>query len=170
MSDFVTDFAWQRQFLPKVKKALAETLIVEAPFEEDANRNTDMMVLHARNLRISCRIRKYADLKYSDEFTIREGRPTGTKTELTKIIEGWGDYMFYGFAAESGPELSAWILGDLTVFRGWFMRKLSKLNAGELPGIQKPNTDGTFFRAYRIADLPAEFVKDRRYPALRRAA
>lgn len=105
--------------------------------------------------------------QYPDEFTIRASRPSGAKTELPKILEGWGDYIFYGFATEDVTELAAWTLGSLNVFRLWHHRELW---AGRRPGVGKANGDGSSeFRAYSLADLPAEFVVARK-TGIRQAA
>lgn len=154
---------WSDRFLPEIKGLLGQLLIDEPPVEEDQERNTDLMVLRLAAVRIGCRVRRHKHLaRYGGEFTIREGRPSGAKVELTKIIEGWGDYFFYGFSSEDEQKLVAWVLGDLSVFRLWFMRRLHS-DKGKLPGIAKNNTDdrGSWFRAFNINDLPRDFVVGR---------
>lgn len=158
---FERDFDWQRGLIPEVKRVLANYLIAEAPFEEDARHNTDLIVLKLDTVRVACRLRRhdYAE-RYGDEFTIRERRPSGVKTELSKVLEGWGDYIFYGFANSDMTELAGWILGDLSVFRLWHHQELWQ---SRRPGNSQVNNDGSSsFRAYRIADLPTEFVVARR--------
>lgn len=162
MSSYEQDFGWQRQFIPQIKRILANYLIDEAPFEEDTRRNTDLLVLEAKTLRIACRVRQHKfvlDARYRDEFTIRESRPSRVETELHKMLRGWGDRIFYAFADKTESVLCAWMLGDLDEFRLWHNRKLYELPAGQLPGTRFRNGDGSSTgRAYRIADLPAEFV------------
>jgi hypothetical protein len=133
-------------------------LIGEASEEEDALRNTDLIVLRLEAVRIACRIRRYEYMaRYGDEFTIRCDRPRGTKTELAKIIEGWGDYFFYGFAAAEGDNLARWLLGDLKVFRLWFMRYLAAEH--RIPGTRRQNHDGSSgFIAFAVADMPRDFI------------
>lgn len=158
------DFDWQRGLIPCIRQVLANYLITEAPFEDDTKRNTDLIVLKAEVTRVACRVRRdiYA-ATYGDEFTLRTSRPSGTETELAKVLSGWGDYIFYGFASEDGCELTAWTLGDLRVFRKWHSIKLFNCPQGQMPGIEKPNRDGSSnFRAYRINDLPPEFVMGRK--------
>ena len=101
------DKRWADRFLPEIKRILGEHLIGEPPEEEDQEHNTDLMVLKMDAVRVACRVRRnqYID-RYGDEFTIRAGRPNGSKTELTKIVEGWGDYFFYGFSDENETALS----------------------------------------------------------------
>lgn len=158
---FDADFDWQRALLPEVKVACATHLICEAPPEEDMRHNTDLIVLKMDTVRIAVRLRRYHYLhqkNYANEFTIRAGRPSGVDTELAKVISGWGDYNFYGFANQTNTGLAAWVLGDLKVFRRWFTHQLVK-NGGKIPGVSKPNADGSSeFYAFTISDLPADFV------------
>ena len=159
MQDWKQDKRWSDRFLPEMKRILGEHLIGEPPVEEDAERNTDLMVLKMDAVRIGCRVRKYEYLaRYGNEFTIRAGRPSGAKTELTKIIEGWGDYFLYGFCDEREERLCQWFLGDMKVFRLWFNRQLAG-NKGRRPGSGKSNNDGSSsFLAFAIPDLPNSFV------------
>jgi len=160
MSTWQADKRWSDRFLPEIKSILGLYLIGEPPREEDAERNTDLMVLRMEAVRIGCRVRKHGFLvRYPDEFTIRTTRPSGVKTELGKIIEGWGDYFMYGFCDETERDLEAWFLGDLRVFRRWFAREVSKLDKGKYPGMVKTNGDNSStFRAFSVSQLPAEFV------------
>ena len=155
MQDWKDDKNWSDKFIPEIKKILGEYLIAEPPPEEDMERNTDLTVLKLDAVRVGCRIRKYKYLeKYSDQFTIREGRPNGTKTELTKIIEGWGDYFFYGFSNQEESRLEQWILGDLKKFRIYLIRNMAK-NQGIMPGENRNNLDGSSsFRAFKYKDIP----------------
>lgn len=142
-----------------MKRILGEYLIGEPPLEEDAERNTDLIVLHMDAVRIGCRVRRHEYLRrYGNEFTIREGRPSGIKTELAKIVEGWGDYFLYAFADQDAQRLVKWTLGDMKVFRLWFNRQLV-IRRGAVPGFSKPNNDGSSnFRAFQVSDLPDAFV------------
>jgi hypothetical protein len=157
--DVREDFDWGRNFLPHLREIVAHNLIAEAPAEEDMQRNTDLIVLKLNAIRIACRVRRHQYMgPYGDEFTIRARRPSGG-SELGKLIEGWGDYMVYGFApaGDCGPYLDRWFLGDLRVFRSWFTRQ--SLRQSGAAGVEKKNGDGSStFRAFRVADLPGEFV------------
>ena len=162
------DHEWSRRFLPEIKRILGEHLIAEAPAEEDALRNTDLIVLKLDAVRIACRVRRHRFVQeYGDQFTIRVRRPNGVKSELGKVLEGWGDYLFYGFADADERHLCAWLLGDLHVFRGWFNRRLFRGAAGVLPGVQCKNGDASSsFLALPVSVLPAEFIRARkRYTA-----
>ena len=156
------DKRWSDRFLPEIKAILGVHLIAEPPIEEDAERNTDLMVLRLDTLRVGCRIRRhsyYKNPEYRNQFTIRAGRPSGMKTELTKILEGWGDYYFYGFCDKTETLLARWTLADLRIFRVEYNRKAIKLPAGAVPGIAKNNTDGSStFVAFAWAEFAPEFV------------
>lgn len=155
-----TDKRWSDRFLIQIKGILGVHLIGEPPTEEDAERNTDLMVLRMDAVRIGCRVRKHSYLaSYGDQFTIRAGRPSGVKTELTKIIEGWGDFFFYGFSNEAETRLEQWCLADMKVFRRHYAIMLARSDRGVLPGISRTNHDGSStFAAFRWADFPPEFV------------
>jgi len=160
-NDWQKDKAWSDRFLPEIKRILGEHLIGEPPAEEDVLRNADLMVLRMEAVRIGCRVRTHSYLeRYPNEFTIRSVRPkTGNKTELSKILEGWGDYFFYGFSDVAEVYLAAWLLGDLKVFRLWFQRETANLPPRRTPGQAKDNHDGkSSFLAFRVDDLPTEFV------------
>jgi|GEM_PF-839114 len=149
-----TDKAWSDRFIPTIQAVLGQFLFCPAPDVEDAERNTDLMVFNAENKRIACRIRTHDYLaRFGDEFTIRCARPSGNKTELAKIIEGWGDYIFYGFSDAEQRGLAKWTLGDLDVFRLWWQQ--SEKTTGTL----KRNRDGSSdFQAFKLSVVPSVFV------------
>ena len=160
MSKWENDKKWSDKFLPEIKRHLGEFLIEEPKdFEEDRKNNTDLVVLELRAVRIACRIRKdkYRE-KYGDEFTVRERRNSGNKTELAKIVEGWGNFIFYGFADER--HLTQWLIGDLNAFRLWFNYELVR-NKGVIPGIPQTNFDGSSdFRAFKKNIIPNFIVAE----------
>jgi hypothetical protein len=154
------DKQWSDRFINEIKACLGVCLIGEATEEEDQKQNTDL-VLRVNSLRVGCRIRKPLDnngestyLKYFDQFTIRSVRQSGMKTELEKILGGWGDYFFYGFSDLDERLLEAFTLCDLGVFRG-----LQK--DGNLPkSIHKANREagGSQFEVWRWIDFPGQFI------------
>ena len=44
MSNWKNDKRWSDRFLPEIKGIIGTHLITEPPYEEDAERNTDLMV------------------------------------------------------------------------------------------------------------------------------
>ena len=159
MTEWQSDKRWADRFMDEIKFILGFYLIGPANEEEDQFRNTDLVVLKMNAIRIACRIRRNEFFqKYPNEFTIRAGRPSGAKTELAKIIEGWGDYMFYGFTNQRETSLEAWILGDLAAFRGWYTRAVIQ-NKGQLPGSFHANPDNSSsFFAFDLHDMPEHFI------------
>lgn len=157
--------AWADRFMPEVKRILGEHLIGGAPYEEDRDHNTDLIVLRLDPVRIACRIRRHKYLaQYANEFTIRAHTRYSTKTELAKIIEGWGDYMFYGFADDADRALAAWTLINLRPFRLWLATETCRRH-GQLPGTERANSDGSStLRAFRLAELPDDAIVARQRP------
>ena len=146
---FDRDYDWQWQYLDTVKAVIGPYLLDVSSFEIDTREATDLLVLLARDMRIGCRIRRagYADA-YPYEFTLRSLRRSGAKTELAKITDGWGDWLFYGHAAdEPGAQLARWFLVDLYSWRAQQIR--SKQRAGH-PAMHV-NRDGvTAFTAFDL--------------------
>jgi len=158
MTNWQEDKKWSDQYIPEIKTILAEYLIGEPPELEDQIKNTDLIVLKMEPARIACRIRGPEYFKYKDEFTLRFERPSGTKTELSKILEGWGDYFFYGIADYNG-HFQSWGLGNLNIFRLWFNQQLFNLNKGLLPGTKKYNTDGSSnFLVFKWNEITRGFI------------
>jgi hypothetical protein len=157
LSDWENDKKWSDKYLTQIKSIIGQTFIQSAPIEEDQERNTDLIVFKMEPIRIACRLRREEYFKrYQNEFTLRFGRPSGTKTELTKIVEGWGNFFFYGFADDN--KIIYWKIGDLNVFRLWFNRSLIKYN-GSMPWKQITNSDNSSsFIIFEWDNLPKDFV------------
>lgn len=151
------DFGWQHQFIPALKRVVAEHLIIEASPGDDAHRNTDL-VLAAAGFRIACRVRRHSQhALYGHEFTLRSSRASGNETELSKVLAGWGDYILYAFAEPVGNHLYSYVLGDLNVFRAWHAYMVREQRRP--PGTEKTNRDGrSTLRAYCVEELPVTFV------------
>ena len=147
---------WSDQYVPAIKAIVGPYLLTTAPFEWDTKQATDLIVIHARDKTIAARMRraKFA-ARYPDEFTIRYHRDTGTSTEYEKIVNGWADWMFYGFAAagDADGRIQRWWLLDLDVFRAHLIRRLGKVG-----GVEKPNGDGTSLLAYGVQNFPRTLV------------
>lgn len=157
MSDeFDANFAWQKKYEPCVRYTVGPLLLKPAPMELDLKEATDMMVFVARDMRIACRIRRAKYLKpYGWQFTIRSRMPSGHKTELQKLTEGWGDWMFYGFAADDNvPMLARWFVIDLHHWRAHMIRNTQRKNGGPLVITEKQNGDGSCLTAFDIRSFP----------------
>lgn len=148
MSDYRVDRPWSDAFIPAIKNIVGPLLLEESSFEIDTKQAADLVVLNARDKMIAARVRRsgYAD-RYPFEFTIRAKRDTGTRTELEKIVDGFGDWMFYGHAHEDGVSVSRWMVIDLSALRAALIRR-------QAPCQKQSNGDGTHFVAFDIRTLP----------------
>lgn len=161
MNGFRKDYDWQFAYLEAAKRIIGPLLLEPSPFELDAKEATDMLVLTARDMRIACRIRRarYAN-QYPWEFTFRSRRDTGAETELSKVIKGFGDWFFYGFAAHDElPSLARWALINLHHWRAHMINDGIARAVGQSNLIrqgQKPNGDGTYFQWFDIRSFPAD--------------
>jgi hypothetical protein len=161
MTEWEQDKQETDPYLPMVKAICAAYILHEAPLEEDRDHNTDLMVLVADGLRIAVRLRRpwyYKEPRYQGEFTIRDTRPSGNATEWEKILDGFGDYFFYGFRTEKPPHLWAFGLLDLRVFRTWVIAFFQQW--GKYPGRGGiPNPDGSStFRAIEWQLVPLDAI------------
>jgi hypothetical protein len=145
MGEYSFDRKWSDIMIPQIKRLVGPWLLEESSFENDAQQATDLMILNARDKRIAARVRRpgYAD-RYPYEFTIRSQRDSGSKTELEKIINGFGDWMFYGHAS-SDNLICRWWLIDLNSFRAGLIRDKAKLKFE-----RRSNGDGTHFYAFDL--------------------
>lgn len=148
---YATDRRWSDLMLPQIKQLVGPLLLEAAPLEFDQRQSTDLMVLRARDMRIAARVRRPGYEKYRHEFTIRMSRDTGAETELSKIVNGWGDWLFYGHADEF-DFISIWWVIDLHSFRAALIR--NSMNGKPLEYADKHNGDGTSFRAFDLRSFP----------------
>jgi len=159
MTQWKEDKRWSDRFIPEIKAIIGQHLIREAYTQEDQLENTDLICLTLASIRIACRIRRYQFYHaYPDDFTIRSGRPGNTTTELAKILAGWGDYFFYGFANEAEDGLQAWLLGRLDVFREWYPWAESN---GQYCGELRINGDySSCFKAFDLTIVHSDFARE----------
>lgn len=147
------DKRWSDRFIPQIKHILGPFVIREPNIEEDQLRNTDLISLVAHPTRISCRIQRHKFIRFSDGFTIRYSRPSGVDTELQKIMQGHGDWFFYGFCNDIEDRVILWTLVDLEVFREKYSIE------GDRIGEIKRNYDGSSrFIIFKYQDFPQHFV------------
>lgn len=154
MGKYSADRAWADQWIPTFKQIIGPHLLRTSSFEEDVKYAADLIVLTAEDKKIACRVRREGYAKtYPNQFTIRSHRDNGAKTELEKIREGWGNWMFYGH--ESGKTIHPWWIIDLKSYRshishdGWKKEERREIIWGE-----KPNKDGTHFVWFDIKSFP----------------
>ena len=153
------DRAWSDKYLPQVRNIIGPKLLVTAPMEEDTKQSTDLLVLTARDMRIGVRIRRpgFAE-RYPSQFTLRSSRDSGAETELSKIVNGWGDWFFYGHASEGDVSLARWMLVDLDSFRAHLIRNKNPeltRSKGEISVGKMSNGDGTHFAWFDARTFPS---------------
>lgn len=155
-NSYTRDRAFSDLYIPAIKSAIGPYLLEPSPFEVDANQAADLVVLRAKNVLIACRVRRPGYLpRFDNQFTLRCHRDSGATTEEAKIIDGWGDWMFY---AHAHPDLNIknfcrWFLIDLSAWRAHLIRKEKRdhIRAGRMP-----NGDGTYFRWYDVRSFVGE--------------
>lgn len=146
------DWKFSDQYLQEIRRIVGPHLLEQSSLEVDRHRAADLVVLRAKNLMIACRVRRSGYHQgYGSQFTLRSHRDSGAKTELSKIVDGWGDWLFYGFAAEEPGRLASWHLIDLHAFRAHLIRNPEKIRRGE-----QKNADGTGFYWFDLESFPRE--------------
>ena len=162
MAPFKEDFAWSTQFIPAIKQIVGPRLLVPASLELDTKEATDLIIFMARDMRIAARMRSVGyEEKYPYDFTIRSRRDSGSETELSKIMSGWGDWFFYGHDG-GNSKISHWRIFDLNVFRR--SHHMHEIGLETIKWVVHPNKDvngnrdGTWFRAYDALSFPRGLV------------
>ena len=97
---------------------------------------------------------RFVNGSYPFQFTIRSRLPSGAETELSKIVHGKGDWMFYGHASSAQSHVENWWLIDLSAFRAGLIRQAS--NGWPIPCGDQMNPDGTWFKWFDIRSFPKE--------------
>lgn len=154
---YESDRAWSDRFIPVIKGIVGPELLAESSFEVDTQQAADLIVFKARNITVAARVRRrgYAD-QYGHEFTIRCARDNGVKTELSKIIDGWGDWLFYGHEhPDTDGDIGRWLLVDLAAFRATMVRREILITGGRPIRMgRKKNGDGTSFAWFDWRSFP----------------
>jgi hypothetical protein len=153
MNNYESQRAWSDRFIDPIRRLVGQHLLVVTPNMVDMQQAADLMVFTARSLTIAARVRRHEFLaRYPTQFTVRSDVPFGYRTEHEKLLDGWGDWMFYGFADPTETAIAAWMLLDLNAWRAAVCRhgygKIS-LECG-----YKKNHDGTSFRWYDVRSFP----------------
>ena len=154
-SNFNKNFGWQSNYYPQIKSILMENLgkivnINIADQEQDMKRATDFVITMTGG-DVAVRIRRDGYYKFHD-FTIRSSKPSGHKTELQKIIDGYGDFYLY-----------CWTVGD--DIKKWVLINLEKLRISGIlnkPRREIQNTDGSSnFIAIGLDELGDSIIAER---------
>lgn len=160
MSVYETDRAWSDRFIPEIKRIVGPLLMTVTPDEIDCTQAADLMVFTARDLKVAARVRRpgYARM-YGHEFTVRLQRKSGVETEFSKIVNGWGDWMFYAHSDDEERGLALWWVLDLNAFRAALIRHSMLTRGPKVQWTDKDNRDGsTTFRSFDIRSFPESLV------------
>jgi hypothetical protein len=153
MSKYAENREWSDKYIPAICRIVGQYLLTPSDFKKDTTQNTDLIVFDARDMRIAARTRdkeRYFT-KYPYDFTIRSRVKSGATTEFDKVINGFGDWLFYGFVDDDVNKIDHWWLIDLSIFRASLIRRHQhKLIYKELP-----NGDGTSFYAFDLRSFPS---------------
>ena len=149
MGLYAEDRAWSDRLIDEVRTIVGPHLLKPTPFEMDCKQAADLYVFTAKNMTIAARVRRhgYAD-RYPYEFTVRSERDSGAVTELSKILDGWGDWFFYGHADAAATRIPRWWLIDLDVFRTALLRH--SRGRVQMRFERRSNRDGTHFVSYDL--------------------
>lgn len=118
-------------YMPMVKAALGQVIINIGEKIEDQKEMTDLKILGTGKKRIGVRVRNpYSENNpnldiyenFGDEITIRIKRQR-RKTELQKIMEGWGDIYFYGIGDKNQSKFKTFTIFDLDGLRQLYNHK-----------------------------------------------
>ena len=153
MPSYKYDRHFSDLFIPQIKVIVGQRLLVESTFEVDTRQAEDLTVLLVNNKSIAARVRRPGFLKHRYDFTIRSSRESGTETELSKVYDGFGEWMFYAHAASNNPDdgFSCWMLINLNSFRSQMIKYRRRIR-----WTQHDNHDGTHFWAFDVNSfLPA---------------
>jgi hypothetical protein len=165
MPDFNESKNWSDRFNKEIFEILLQNLgkkVIRAASDfQDMEEATDVIF---DPIRVACRVRSYSYKNYKNDFTIRSERAK-QKTEFKKIIEGYGDYIFYAISNENEDSFYHWFIGDLKVFRTWNLKYILKHK--EMPGSEKSNKDGSSkFFVFNLEELPPDFVVAKKAEAI----
>ena len=140
-------------FIPQIKRIVGPLLLEPTDVILDTREATDLIVFHARDMRIAARVRRHGYFeKYGHQFTIRARLDNGMETELSKIVNGWGDWLFYGHSDPSSTYIKQWMVVDLHSFRAALIR--NSMNGARIKIEERANGDGTFFKAFDVKTFP----------------
>ncbi len=155
MNCYTSNRNWSDRFLPEIKQLIGGYLLETAADPFDHFQATDLMMLDARDMRVAARVRRpgYAQ-RYPYQFTIRSAVASGAQTELSKIVNGNGDWMFYGHSNAAETGLDAWWLIDLRAFRAALIR--NRVSAPQIQMGDQRNSDGTRFKWFDVRSFPAD--------------
>lgn len=161
------DYNAAQPFVLAAKNILGPMLLVEGTLHQDQCEVGDLVLRTRSDFSIGVRIRAAStSRRYWDQFTIRYDRyATGAKTEFAKIVEGFGDWFFYGIRSERPPSFQRWTVIDLNQFRAFLIRKpIRDLVAAGVCGETRNHDRETSFMWFDIRKMPKNIVLNCSWP------
>lgn len=179
MDTFEANRKFEAEAMPTIKTALQgrardvilgraaqktqTTSLRDATTDEDMREATDLkfevITSGAQNHDIAVRCRRFSYWKrydpgmgcgYREQFTIRRQTRYGVRTEIHKIMDGYGTFMMYAFESSGGADrLVQYVVLDLDVFREY---------AKSVQWSDVPNYDGTRGAAFALGHFPDRLV------------
>lgn len=148
------------RFLPQVQQIVGPRLLVKAPLEIDLREATDLMtVLKSGDFRLAVRVRTPGIFDiYPNDFTVRSWIEDGFPSELSKIGQGYGDWMFYGHALTESERdgFRNWRLLNLDAVRIHYCQRHDR----RIKTSEFPNRDGkTRLRSFDVTSFPNDDPK-----------
>lgn len=155
MGGYEKDRSWSDLMIDEIRRIVGPQLLKPTPLEMDREQAADLYVFTAANMTIAARVRRPGFVeRYPYEFTIRSCRESGAVTEMSKIIDRWGDWFFYGHA-DIANVITNWWLIDLHSFRAALIRHRRHTQV-RLSFSKQSNHDGTHFFAYDLRSFPEQ--------------
>lgn len=153
MTNFEMNFEWSERFKNEIKQILYiyfnSLEFTEGTLEEDRYQCTDLISINNK-IRISARVRRFKFYRNNyDELTLTEN--PDKKPELKKIMEGWGNYYFYGYCDKNESRIHAWAIYDLDIFRSWILDYMFLYST--FPGKIRDKNDSNGTEKFRIIDV-----------------
>ena len=147
MAGFKEQFEWQKRFIPEVVNLIAPHLIQVSSHEVDCNEAGDLVIRFPRNGTVAVRLRKPSASRYVGEMTLRSKTRYNNTSEVTKIVDGFADFYFYGHV-DDAENIWHWYLLDCQKMRAEFIRRPHILHNAMTRQIFNP--DGTGFIAFDV--------------------
>lgn len=160
MSNYNKQRKWADTFHSQVMSELKIIFRTEqvcvSSHEQDTRQACDYVV--NKKTHIGARLRKdYYRQKYPNDFTIRTRTRHGGEPELSKILRGCGDYLFYGFTGNRGFNIYSYKLICLEQFR--YEHEFDDGYIKERIANPMKNHDGTQLAAFNLNRMSDKMVK-----------
>lgn len=128
-----------------IKNAHIFSEFIEATPKQDMEDGFDS-IFRFNDIKIPIRIRKYVFAEKYRDVTIRSKARYGSRTEIDKIRDGYGDYYFYAWENKDSTSIYCYLIFDI--------KKFISANIVNNPSASDiPNGDGTYFNSYNISEM-----------------